>query len=401
MDLEQIIALDQDHFMNVAGLRTPVCLSHGQGISVFGTDGREFMDLYGGIAVSALGHAHPALVKTISDQAGKLLHCTNNYYNEPQARLAERLNKLAGGGHKSFFCNSGAEANEAAIKLARAYFSKKDQPYKNEFVSMYHSFHGRTITTITATAQPKYQRYFTPLTPGFSYAEPNDIEALKQAVNENTCGVLLEVIQGESGIHPLQREYLHQVRQLCDEKEILLILDEVQTGIGRTGTMFAWQDTGIQPDIFTLAKALGGGVPIGAVCARDTVAAAFSPGDHGTTFGGNPLACAAALTVLDTIEKEGLLEHTRETGTYFISQLQELAHQTQGKIAEIRGKGLMIGIQLKEEWAVELKAALFEKGFLVGSVGTAILRVLPPLIIQKSDVDLFMQVLKACIASRL
>ena len=391
MNIDEIIKLDKQNYMNVYGDRMPVCFTHGNGIFLHDTNGKEYMDLFAGIAVNCLGHGHPALVKAVADQAAKLIHCSNLYYNEPQAVLAEKLNGFAGGGYKVFLANSGAEANEAAIKLARAFFNKKGMGHKNEFITLNHSFHGRTLTTITATAQAKYQKYFTPLTPGFKYVEPNNIEALKAAVDENTCAIMLEIIQGESGVNLMSLEYLLAVRKLCDENDILLIVDEVQTGIGRTGTMFAYQSAGVEPDIFTLAKALGGGVPIGAACAKRSVAAAFSQGDHGTTFGGNPLACAAALAVLETIENDGILKNAKDVGLYFSNSLDEISKKHEGKIKEIRAKGLMIGIEFIENIAVTVKNKLFEAGFITGSVGDNVIRLLPPLIIRKENVDKFMK----------
>lgn len=390
MDLQTIIQIDQENYMNTFGARTPVCLTHGEGVKVYDTEGKAYMDFFAGIAVNSLGHGHPALVKAVTEQASKLIHCSNLYYNEPQAKLAAEINKLAGGGHKVFFANSGAEANEAAIKLARAYFNKKGMPEKNEIITMHHSFHGRTVTTVTATAQPKYQKYFTPLTPGFSYVEPNDTAALEAAVSDNTCAIMLELIQGESGVHPMEAAFLQKVKEICKEKNVLLIVDEVQTGIGRTGSMFAWEQFDVKPDIFTLAKALGGGVPIGAACAKEDVAAAFAPGDHGTTFGGNPLACAAGLAVLSTIKEEGLLENASRVGSYFKQELEEKLGDT---VTEIRGKGLMIGIELKAPVAAQIKNRLFEEGYLVGNVGANTLRVLPPLILTQEQVDGFVDTL--------
>ena len=390
MDLQTIVKLDQENYMNTFGPRTPVCLTHGEGVKVYDTEGKCYLDFFAGIAVNALGHSHPALVKAVSEQAGKLMHCSNLYYNEPQTKLAAKINALAGGRHRVFFANSGAEANETAIKLPRAFFNKKGMPEKNEIITLYHSFHGRTVTTVTATAQPKYQKYFTPLTPGFSYVEPGDSAGLEAAVSDKTCAIMLELIQGESGVHPMDGAFLQTVKKICNEKNILLIVDEVQTGIGRTGTMFAYEQFDVEPDIFTLAKALGGGVPIGAACAKEDVAAAFAPGDHGTTFGGNPLACAAALAVLETIEQEDLLENVGEVGTYFSNALKA---ELGDAVAEIRGRGLMIGIELKAPVAAQLKNSLLEAGYLVGNVGTNTLRVLPPLILKKEQVDGFVTAL--------
>lgn len=308
-----------------------------------------------------------------------------------QARLAALLveNSCA---DRVFFGNSGAEANEGAIKLARIHFKKKGQPSRYEIVTLKNSFHGRTLTTLTATGQEKFHKYFEPLAPGFAYAPLNDPEALEKAVNENTCAIMMEPIQGESGVNPASLEYAAYVRKLCDEKGILLIFDEIQTGIGRTGKLFGYEHFGIEPDIFTLAKGLAGGVPIGAVCAKAFVASAFEPGDHGSTFGGNPLACAAGLAVLETILEDGLLHNAEQQGMYIMEKLSTLL----GKypfVTEIRGKGLMIGIQLSNGKAKEFRDQCFERGYLVGNVGENILRLLPPLILTKTDIDGFVATL--------
>jgi acetylornithine/N-succinyldiaminopimelate aminotransferase len=280
--------------------------------------------------------------------------------------------------------------------LARIYFKKKGQPEKYEIISLQKSFHGRTITTLSATGQEKYSKPFEPLTPGFKKVPINDFEALKEAITPNTCAIMLEVIQGESGVYPCTPEYLNSVRDLCDKNDILLITDEVQTGMGRTGKLFAYQNYTIEPDIFTLAKALGGGIPIGAVCAKDHVAAAFEPGDHGSTFGGNPLACSAGLAVMQIFENEKLVENAQTVGQYFKSKLAELASAT-STISDIRGMGLMIGVELNKDIAPVIKNKLFEKKYLIGSIGSKILRILPPLIITKSDVDDFIVTLKTVI----
>ncbi len=385
MKLNEIIDMDKKYFMNTFGDRTPVCFDHGKGINLWDIEGNKYYDFLGGIAVSALGHSHPKLVNAIQTQAEKFIHCSNLYYIEPQAKLAKLLveNSCA---DKVFFANSGAEANEGAIKLARIYFKKKGLPEKFEIITLDKSFHGRTLATIAATGQDKYQKPYSPLTPTFLKVPINDLDALEKAINVNTCAVMIEPIQGESGVNLTTKEYLQGVRKLCDEKGIFLIFDEVQSGLGRTGKLFAYEHFGVEPDIFTLAKALGGGFPIGALLAKDHVASAFEPGDHGSTFGGNPLACAAGLASLEIILSEKLVDNSEKMGKYLVEKLTVLVGKF-NSIKEIRGKGLMVGIQLATENAVEIKNKLFEKGYLVGNVGKSIIRLLPPLIVSEQDID--------------
>lgn len=391
MKLSEIIDLDKKYFMNTFGGRTPVCFQYGKGINLWDTDGKKYYDFFSGIAVSALGHSHPKLVEAIKEQVEKYIHVSNLYYIEPQAKLAKILveNSCA---DRIFFANSGAEANEGAIKLARIYFKKKGMPEKYEIITLKDSFHGRTLATIAATGQEKYQKPFYPLTPSFKTVPLNDLTALENTINESTCAVMIEPIQGESGVNPATIEYLKGVRDLCDKNGILLIFDEVQSGIGRTGKLFAYQHFCIEPDIFTLAKALGGGFPIGALCAKEHVAASFEPGDHGSTFGGNPLACAAALAVMDVMLNDNIVENSKETGEYFIKKLNALKKKYDF-ISEVRGKGLMIGIQFNADVAKTIKDKCFEKAYLVGSVGNNILRILPPLIVTKDDIDGMVNVL--------
>jgi acetylornithine/N-succinyldiaminopimelate aminotransferase len=391
MNLNEIIQLDKKYYMNTFGDRTPACFQFGKGINLWDMNGKKYYDFLSGIAVNALGHSHPKLVKAISDQAEKLIHCSSLYYIESQAKLAKVLVECSCA-DKVFFANSGAEANEGAIKLARIYFRKKGMPEKYEVITFEKSFHGRTLATLAATGQKKYHKPYTPLTPRFSSVPLNDLDSLKNAITDSTCAVMLEPIQGESGVNPAQVGYMKDVRKLCDEKGILLIFDEVQTGLGRTGKLFGYQHFGIEPDIFTLAKALGGGFPIGALCAKDFVAQTFEPGDHGSTFGGNPLACSAALAVMDVILNDGLVENSKKMGNYFMEKLALLA----GKysfIIEIRGKGLMIGIQLSIDKAAEIKNKCFDKGYLVGTTGSSILRILPPLIVTTQDIDSMIETL--------
>jgi len=387
MNLDNIIEIDKKYYMNTFGDRTPVCFERGEGVYLYSTDGKKYADFMGGIAVNVLGHCHPVLKKALHEQVDKLLHTSSLYYIENQALLAKKLVEVSCA-DMVFFANSGAEANEGAIKLARMNFYTKGEGNKNEIITLVNSFHGRTLATVAATGQEKYQQPYKPLTPKFIHVPANDTTALKNAVTDNTCAIMLEVIQGESGVHPLTKEYLQLARELCDDNGLLLIYDEVQTGIGRTGSLFGYEYFGIEPDIFTLAKALGGGVPIGAICAKQS-ACAFEPGNHGTTFGGNPLACRAGLAVFEAIEGENLVQNSKTMGEYFTSKLNSLHTD---KIIEIRGRGLMIGIELSVN-ATEINKKLFGNGYLCGVVGTSILRVLPPLIITKSDIDTFVEVL--------
>lgn len=395
--LQKVMEQDSTYYMNTFGKRIPVCFTHGEGMYLYGTDNLKYMDLIGGIAVNILGHNHPKLVKAISEQAQKLIHCSNLYYIKEQSELAEKLIAHSTGLDKVFITNSGAEANEGAIKLSRIFFEKSGT-VRPKIISALNSFHGRTLATVTATGQAKYNHPFRPLPQGFVHVPYNDIAAMEQAVDFETCAVILEVIQGESGIISATNEYLQAVSKCCREKGALLIIDEVQTGMGRTGTFFAYEQSGISPDIVTTAKGLGGGVPIGAVLASDKVASGFAPGDHGTTFGGNPLACAAALAVLDEMDKCNLMLKATEMGDYFVGSLGKIQKDT-GLIVELRGKGLMIGIVLSGKNAVEVKIKCLEKGYLVNSIGDSVIRLLPPLIIEKDHVDVFCSDFEAILKS--
>ncbi len=384
--LSEIMEMDKKYYMNTFGTRLPAVFTHGEGINLYTHDGREFRDFFAGIAVNLLGHAHKDFVAALREQAGKLLHTSNLYYTEPQTRLAKMLCESSCA-DKVFFANSGAEANEGAIKLAKIYFYKKGQAHKNEIITLVNSFHGRTLATVAATGQPKYQKPYKPLTPGFVHVPINDSDALQNAITPNTAAIMLEMIQGESGVHPCDAEYVMTLRKWCDEKEILLIADEVQTGIARTGKMFGYEHYGITPDIFTLAKALGGGIPIGAICAKDAVAAAFEPGDHGSTFGGNPFSCAAGLAVLDIVGRERLVGHAAQMGDYFKNKLNGLKERFP-VITEVRCIGLMIGVDFGGGFASGIQSELFKAGILTGRVGDT-LRILPPLIIKEADIDAF------------
>ncbi len=390
--INEIKQLDKKYYMNTFGDRLPVAFEKGEGMTLTSTEGEVYHDFLGGIAVNALGHSHPKLVAALKSQVEKVLHTSSLYYIENQARLAEKL-CLHSAADKAFFCSTGAEANEGAIKLAKIYFYKKGIE-KYEIITLDKSFHGRTIATVAATGQEKYQKPYRPLPPGFIQVEPNNIDAIKAAITDKTAAIMIELIQGESGVHPMSREYVQELRRICDEKEIILIFDEVQTGMGRCGEYFVHQLYGIEPDIFTSAKALGGGVPIGAIGAKEFVAAAFAPGDHGTTFGGNPLATAAGNAVFDIFEEEKLVENAKAMGEYFTTKLKGVQERHPEKILEIRSAGLLIGIELTETAAKPTFTALFEKKFLTSLCGNT-LRLAPPLIIGKRDIDQFIEALES------
>ncbi len=385
--LRDIMELDKKYYMNTFGDRLPVCFERGDGLKLYADNGDVYYDFLGGIAVNSLGHSHPVFINVLKNQLDKLIHTSSLYYIENQAKLAQKLveNSCA---DKAFLCNSGAEANEAAFKLAKIYFYKKGMD-KYEIISLDHSFHGRTLATVAATGQRHYQKPYEPLTPGFRQVTPNSFEAVKEAVTDKTAAVMIELVQGESGVHPMDIEYARNLRRFCDEKGILLIVDEVQTGMGRLGRLFAHELYGIEPDIFTCAKALGGGVPIGAMCAKAAAAAAFEPGDHGTTFGGNPFASAAGLAVFDIYEKEGLVENAAKQGKYLKDKLSVIAAKHSDKITEVRGMGLLIGIELRPEQASDVFKGLFEKKFLTSLCKGITIRIAPPLNITAEEADMF------------
>ncbi len=385
-----LMARADRHTMQTYG-RYPIVLVRGEGVRCWDADGKEYLDFLGGIAVNVLGHAHPELVSAIAAQAATLIHCSNLYYSAPMAELAELLTQN-GGLDRVFFCNSGAEANEGAIKLARKYQWRKGLKEKNRIVSLTHSFHGRTLATVTATAKPAIQEGFGPLPEGFDYAEAGDVAALKAAVTERTAAVILEPVQGEGGVHPLSREYLEAARALCDEYGALLIFDEIQCGMGRVGHLFAYQAFGVKPDIITLAKGLGGGVPIGAVCATEEAARGFAPGDHGTTFGGNPLACAAALATVKTLLAEELPARAGTMGEYLLAGLRRLQAKHPGLVKEVRGMGLMLGMELTRPARPVLEKC-HELGLLVNVTADTVVRLLPPYIITEADCDRALEIL--------
>lgn len=385
--LDEIKALDKEYYMNTFGDRLPVAFTHGEGMKLYADNGDVYYDFLGGIAVNALGHSHKGFTNALKNQVDKLIHTSSLYYIENQAKLAKKLvdNTCA---DKVFFCNSGAEANEGAFKLAKIYFYKKGID-KYEIISLDHSFHGRTLATVAATGQPHYQAPYKPLTPGFSQITPNDFDAVKAAVTDKTAAIIVELIQGESGVHPMDIEYAKKLREFCTDNNILLIVDEVQTGMGRTGKLFAHELYGIEPDIFTCAKALGNGVPIGAVCAKKDVASAFEPGDHGTTFGGNPLSTAAGLAVFDAIENEKLVENSTEMGRIFKAKLNALKENYTDKIVDVRGEGLLIGVEIKPEYAKAVFTGLHNRKMLTSLCKGLTIRVAPPLNITETEIDIF------------
>ncbi len=373
--------------------RLPRAIVRGEGNYLYDADGNKILDMFPGWAVSGIGHCHPKVVEAIRKQAGELLHIDNTFYIPQQAQLAKLLSERGFGG-KCFFCNSGAEANEAALKLAR----RHTLPEKYKFLTAERSFHGRTLATVTATAQPKYHEGFLPLLPGFSYVPYNDIDALQEAFSDEVAGVMIEPIQGEGGINPATPEYMHAIRELCDAHGAMMILDEVQTGMGRTGRWFAYQHYDVVPDIITLAKALGGGIAIGAMMARPQIAASLVPGSHASTFGGNPLACAAGVAVIEAIESEHLLDNAQAMGEYAVSQIEQLKTRY-AVIDHVRGKGLMIGIQLTEPGAA-IVAACLERGLRINCTQGNVLRFMPSMTVSKEQIDRAISILDQAIAAQ-
>ena len=392
MEIKKLIE-ESEHYLMHTYSRFPLVLKKGRGIKVWSSDGKEYLDFVGGVATNILGHCHPKVVVSIQKQAQRLIHVSNYYHIEPQIRLAKMLVEHSFA-DKVFFCNSGAEANEAAIKLSRRYFKEHLGQNKFEIIAAVNSFHGRTFATLTATGQDKFKIGFDPLLPGITHAEFNNIEALKNAVTQETCAILLEPVQGESGVRLPDTDYFKQVRKLCDDNNVLLILDEVQTGMGRTGRLFAHENFGITPDIMTLAKGLGGGVPIGAMLATDKVAAAFQPGTHGSTFGGNPLVCAAAITTFEVLIEDGfILDQCRRMGKYFKKKLEDLKKDFPEIISEVRGMGLLIGMELFRDCAPVVKACM-DRGVLINCTAGNVLRFMPPLIVTEKEIDHLVDILE-------
>lgn len=386
----ELLEFSKKYIMNTYN-RFPVVFIKGRGVKVFDSDNREYLDFVAGIAVCNLGHCHPKVTVAFQKQAQRLVHVSNLYHNEPQIKLAKMLveNSFA---DKAFFCNSGAEANEAAIKLVRKYAKEKLNGNRYEIITMEKSFHGRTMATITATGQEKVQKGFEPLLPGFKYAPFNNIDAVKKAINKKTAAVMLEPIQGEGGVNIPDNDYLKKLRRLCNDENILLVFDEVQTGMGRTGRLFAYEHYGIEPDIMTLAKALGNGVAIGAMLAKDSIAEAFTPGSHATTFGGNPLACSAANAALETIIEDGILfENCVRMGDYLTKGLKELKKE-HFFIKDIRSKGLLVGMELTID-GKDIVMECLKDGLLINCTMDKILRFLPPLIVTKEEIDSMLEIL--------
>lgn len=366
--------------------RFPVVLEKGDGVRLYDVDGKEYLDFAAGIAVFALGYNHPAYNQALKDQIDKVIHTSNLYYNIPMVEAAEKLTK-ASGLDKAFFTNSGTEAIEGAIKVARKYAWLKDKNTDHEIIAMRHSFHGRSLGALSVTGNTHYQEPFKPLIGGIKFADFNDLESVKSQITEKTCAVIMETVQGEGGIYPAEPEFLKGVRALCDEHDILLILDEIQCGMGRTGCMFAFQDYGVEPDVMTTAKALGCGVPVGAfVLNKKTAENSLVPGDHGTTYGGNPFACAAVSKVFDLFESEKITEHVKEVSAYLVKKLDALTEKYDFLTAR-RGKGLMQGLVVSGRPVGEIVTKSIENGLLVISAGSDVLRLLPPLVITEQDVD--------------
>ena len=382
-----------DNYVIPNYIRHPFIIARGDGVYLWDTDGKRYLDLFSGWAVSSLGHCNPDVTKAMQEQAATLVHVPNIFYSEPQGRLAKYISENSFNG-QCFFCNSGAEANEAAIKLARIHGSKKG---KYKIITMKDSFHGRTLATVTATAQPKYHSGFAPLIEGFAYASFNNLKEIEDAIDDKTCGIMLEPIQGEGGINIADKEYIEGLRKICDDNDILLIFDEVQCGMGRTGKYFAYQHYDITPDIMTLAKALGNGTAVGAMEATKEVAKSLVPGSHASTFGGNPLACAASAAVFEVIESEGLLDNATKMGNYTLEQIRNMAKELD-IIKEVRGVGLMIGIELTIP-AAEVVKKCMDEGLLLNCTHDSVIRVMPQLNIKKEHIDEGLGILKNILKS--
>ena len=376
------VALERKYYQRT--FNRSMVLEHGEGVRVWDANGTVYLDLVAGIATNVLGHAHPNVVRAIVEQAPKLIHTSNLYINQRQVELAEQLYNVSGG-MRSFFSNSGAEADEGAIKLARKY-GRLHRNGAYEVISMERSFHGRTLATTSATGQKKYQDTWLPLADGFKQVPFNDLDAIKAATTDKTAGILIEAVQGEGGIYPASTEYMQGLRAFCDEQNLILICDEVQAGMGRTGTFFSWEHMGIRPDITTMAKGLAGGVPIGAMLAGPR-ADIFEPGDHGTTFGGNPIACAAGIATVRTILEEQLVEHSAQMGNYLGAKIDGLAGKYSSLITGTRGLGLMRAFDLAEPRAQEIMDRALERGLLITNAGPSTIRMVPPLIIQPAEID--------------
>ncbi len=393
MDNTQIMELGKKYLMNTYS-RFPIAIVKGEGCRVWDADGKEYIDCVSGIGVTSLGHSNPEIAGAICRQSDAILHCSNLYWIKPQAEAAKLLVENSDL-DKVFFANSGAEANEGAIKLARKYSKQRYGSGRYEIITMKQSFHGRTMATLTATGQDKIQKGYEPLLDGFKYVPYNDYAAIKDAVSDKTCAIMLEVIQGEGGVHPADSEYLNKVEQLCKDKDLVLIIDEVQSGMGRTGRLFAYQHHDLKPGIITLAKALANGTAIGAVLATDEVAKSFQPGDHATTFGGNFIASIAAKTVLELMLRDKIPEQAGVSGSYFMEQLDKLKPECP-EIVDVRGMGLLIGVELSTQ-ALPLVQKAIEKGLLLCAAGPNVARFLPPLNIDRETIDTVVGIFKEAI----
>jgi predicted acetylornithine/succinylornithine family transaminase len=383
MDSQTLMMLSEKYVAQTYA-RYPILLVRGKGSRVWDKEGEEYLDFVSGLAVCNLGHCHPKVVRAIQAQAEKLIHVSNFYYIEPQIQLASLLCQHSFA-DKVFFCNSGAEANEGAFKLARKYAKEKMGKDRYEIITMERSFHGRTLATLTATGQEKFHKGYEPLMPGFKYVPFDDLQAVRNSIDSKTCAVMLEPIQGEGGVNCPSEGYLKALREICDEKGLLLIFDEVQVGIGRTGKLFAYEHDGVEPDMLTLAKSLASGVPIGALLIQKGVEESFRPGDHASTFGGNPLATSAGVATLTTMLEEGILENCQKMGEYFLSRLEGVKKKFPF-VKEVRGKGLILGIELKMDGSSVVKEMLKKKILINCTMGN-VLRFLPPLIITKEEID--------------
>lgn len=375
--------------------RFPVIFDHGKGVMLYDSEGKEYLDFGAGIAVMGLGYDDPELTEAVKGQVDKLLHTSNLFYNQPSIDAAEKLLKAADM-ERVFFTNSGTEAIEGAIKIAKRYAFNRDGHGGHEIIAMKHSFHGRSLGALSVTGNDHYQEPFAPLLPGIRFADFNDLSSVESLIHENTCAIIMETVQGEGGIYPAAPEFIEGVRKLCDDHDMLLILDEIQCGMGRCGTMFAWQGYGIKPDVMTVAKALGNGVPVGAFLASGKAAVAMQPGDHGTTYGGNPLVCATANKVLELFEKRHIIEHVNEISGYLWEKLEQFVDNHECAVAH-RGKGLMQGVEFKTPVGPVVKQALLEQQLVLISAGANVIRFVPPLVIEKAHVDMMIEKLESIV----
>lgn len=390
MTYQELKAEENKYVMNTYG-RFPIALDHGEGATLWDIEGKKYIDLASGIGVNCMGYNNPAIVDAITNQAHKLTHVSNLFTTEPMVQVAKKLVEKTHLNGKVFFANSGAEANEGAIKLARKYSFDKYGEGRYKIVTLVNSFHGRTVTTLKATGQDRFHNYFFPFTEGFDYAAANDFDSVRHKADEMTCAVMMELVQGEGGVLPLEKEFVQQVEAFCRERDVLLIIDEVQTGIGRTGSLFCFQQYGIRPDVVTMAKGLGGGVPIGAVLAAESCSNVLTPGTHATTFGGTPLVCAAANAVLDTVGDGQFLAQVKEKGEYLKSGILSIGSPN---ILGVRGMGLMLGIIVEDGKHAAYANKLIEKGVLALTAGKNAVRLLPPLTISREEMDEALTIMK-------